>query len=122
MLLFVYGTLKRGCKNHHVMESGHTPFLANATTTGTLINLGPFPGFKRDGGLTIHGELFSVSDAFLRRADRFEGVPTMYTREEIQVRTEAGQYEMAYVYEVTDETIQSYRAGNRVIPSGIWVE
>ena len=127
-LLFVYGTLKKGCKNHSVLKALPATYVTDACIQGVLFNLGPFPGYKRDVSISaesaygrVFGELYSVPDYALKRADRFEGVPTLYTREEVQVNAD-GVLDMAFVYEVTDDTIESYKAGNRIIPSGVWVE
>ncbi len=75
-LLFVYGTLKRGCSNHAQL-AGQT-FVAPARTLPgfRLHDLGGYPGLyarpdDRDG---VGGELWSVDDAALAHLDRFEGV------------------------------------------------
>lgn len=75
-LLFVYGTLKRGCSNHARLAGG--TFLAPARTVAgfRLHDLGGFPGLyprsdDRDG---VTGELWQVDDATLGQLDRFEGV------------------------------------------------
>ena len=75
-LLFVYGTLKRGCCNHHQM-AGQT-FVGPARTPPgfRLYDIGGYPGIvprqeDRDG---VVGEVWSVDDEALRRLDAFEGV------------------------------------------------
>jgi gamma-glutamylaminecyclotransferase len=83
-LLFVYGTLKRGCSNHHHL-AGQT-FLGVARTPPgyRLYDLGGYPGIAvrsddRDG---VVGEVWSVDDAALQRLDRFEGIHEgLYRRE-----------------------------------------
>lgn len=123
-LLFVYGTLKKGCKNHRVLNG--IPLKAKAITNGELINLGPFPGFTpmpaNSNRNPVQGELYEVTDDQLRRFDRFEGVPSLYFRQEIPVIDETGLHEMAYVYVVTQATIKNFNAEGRIIPSGEWVE
>ena len=85
--LFVYGTLKRGCRNHGAMRGAE--FVGEAWTTPgyLLVNCGSYPGLVRAGnqqaGMAIHGELYLVSEEKLAELDRFEGVPLEYVRETI---------------------------------------
>ena len=75
-LLFVYGTLKRGCRNH--------PHMAGQTFVGTartppgfrLFDLGGYPGMvpRQEDQVGVVGEVWSVDDDALRRLDEFEGV------------------------------------------------
>lgn len=86
-VLFVYGTLKRGARNHGLLADQR--FLGVATTAPKyrVFDLGPFPGLVRDNatGLSVHGELFAVSECALGELDDFEGVPDLFTRERIEV-------------------------------------
>jgi gamma-glutamylaminecyclotransferase len=75
-LLFVYGTLKRGCSNHR--EIAGQEFVGEARTTPGfgLVDLGGYPAIvprpeNRDG---VAGEVWSVDPAALARLDHFEGV------------------------------------------------
>ncbi len=88
-LLFVYGTLKRGCSNH--------PFLAAQTFLGVgrtvpgylLYDLGGFPGMvrvpeDRDG---VFGEVWSVDADTLASLDHLEGLDLgLYRREPVPLR------------------------------------
>ncbi len=92
-LLFVYGTLKRGCKNHRHLSDQR--FTANARTTAgyRLYDLGDYPGLVADtdtenesenDNAGVTGELWEVDAAALARLDAFEGVPEgLYRRESI---------------------------------------
>ncbi|MEO6245843.1 MAG: gamma-glutamylcyclotransferase family protein [Opitutaceae bacterium] len=83
-LLFVYGTLKRGCCNHAQL-AGHK-FIGPARTVPgyRLFELGGYPGLvavaaDRDG---VIGEVWGVDAARLDNLDVFEGVPEgLYRRE-----------------------------------------
>ena len=102
-LVFVYGTLKRGFPNHHVMQAG--TFLGEARTLERypMIVQGhhfspvmlPEPG----SGHRIIGEIWEVDDALLTVLDRLESVhlPTGYIRETIKVEM-AGRSFDAQVY------------------------
>ena len=75
-LLFVYGTLKRGCSNHHHLAEQTFVGLARTSPGYRLVDLGGYPTIvaradDRDG---VVGEVWSVDDAALQRLDRFEGV------------------------------------------------
>ena len=87
-LLFVYGTLKRGCSNHHLL-AGQTYVGTARTTPGfSLYDLGGYPGIApmaddRDG---VIGEVWSVDTAALEELDRFEGVHEgLYRRAPLQL-------------------------------------
>ncbi|MFI5357899.1 MAG: gamma-glutamylcyclotransferase [Opitutales bacterium] len=82
-LIFVYGTLKRGGRNHRHLAGQQ--FIASARTAPgfTLFQPADYPGLVRDpadqAGVT--GEVWSVSDPCLRELDALEGVAEgLYTR------------------------------------------
>lgn len=85
-LIFVYGTLKRGGTNHHLLAA--QKFLGEARTTPgfQLYDLGSYPGMvtrpdDRDG---VTGEVWSVDQAALKRLDALEGLAEgLYRRETV---------------------------------------
>ena len=79
-ILFVYGTLQRGQRNHHLMREAR--FLGEAVTEPqyTLLDLGSFPGMIAGGATAVQGELYEVGPELLARLDRHEGVPRFYVR------------------------------------------
>lgn len=85
-LLFVYGTLKRGCSNHRHLADQTYVGEARTPPGFRLYDLGGYPGIvaepaDREG---VAGEVWSVDDAALARLDRFEGVHEgLYRREPI---------------------------------------
>ena len=89
-ILFVYGMLKRGQRNHFLMRGAR--FLGEAVTAPeyTLLDLGPFPGLIPGGSTAVHGELYEVVPELLERLDRHEGVPRMYMRWPINMDGIAG--------------------------------
>jgi len=83
-LLFVYGTLKRACSNHHYL--GDQEFVGAARTSPgfCLYALDGFPGMvaKPDDRDGVAGEIWSVDAAALVRLDGLEGLTEgMYRRE-----------------------------------------
>lgn len=105
-ILFVYGTLKRGLRNHRLI--GDQEFLGEAFTEPRyrMIDLGQYPGLVVDeaNGLAIRGELWSVSECCLDELDDFEEVPGPFIRAEVRI---AGQKQPAQAYFL-----------NRPIPEG----
>jgi gamma-glutamylaminecyclotransferase len=98
--VFVYGTLKRGCRNHHVLRSAI--FLGEACTEPVYLmyHCGSYPGLVHaapaDGGQGIHGELYRVDGPLLVKLDAFEGAPREYVREVIALQN--GVTAQAYFY------------------------
>jgi gamma-glutamylaminecyclotransferase len=88
-LLFVYGTLKRGCSNHGYLADQTFVGLARTIPGFRLYDLGGYPGIvthpaDREG---VVGEVWSVDDESLRRLDYFEGVHEgLYRREPIPLQ------------------------------------
>lgn len=79
--VFVYGTLKTGHGNHHLLEDSvfvgkrahFLPFI--------LKDLGPFPiAVPSQSNHTIQGEEYIVDEQTLQRLDRLEGYPDFYNR------------------------------------------
>jgi gamma-glutamylaminecyclotransferase len=73
-ILFVYGTLKRGERNHRLIADQQ--FLVHAETEPQyrVFDLGPYPGLVADevNGLAVRGELWAVSECCLADLDDFE--------------------------------------------------
>jgi gamma-glutamylaminecyclotransferase len=88
-LLFVYGTLKRGCSNHAQMAGQEFVGLARTAPGYTLYDLGGYPGIAADADDQngIVGEVWNVDADALRRLDHFEGVHEgLYRREPIPLQ------------------------------------
>lgn len=97
MILFVYGTLKRGERNHRLIADQR--FVREAVTAPVyrVIDLGSHPGMVRDDGtgVSVHGELWDVSDCCLAELDEFEGIPDPFAREPVVIAD-------------SDEEVQAY--------------
>ena len=74
--VFVYGTLKRGGRNHAFLAGQQ--FLGEARTPPgfTLYSFGKYPGMVREAGDTagVTGEAWAVDAACLRQLDELEGL------------------------------------------------
>jgi gamma-glutamylcyclotransferase (GGCT)/AIG2-like uncharacterized protein YtfP len=73
-LLFVYGTLKKGCSRSSVMESSRFIGVAKTTPNYKLYDCGTYPALviSENGG--VWGELYEVDDSVMSRLDQIEGV------------------------------------------------
>lgn len=97
--LFVYGTLKRGLRNHTMLS--HCPFIGQAMTFARfyLVDLGAYPGMvpfratlvkrgvARSLCAPVRGEVYDISKSpsLLEKLDDLEGVPFLFNREKISV-------------------------------------
>lgn len=94
-ILFLYGTLKRGQKNHGLLTGQRFVGEATAEPLYRLHDLGSYPGMVVDvaDGLRVTGELWEVDAACLAKLDEFEGVPELYVRQRVALQGIAGPVE-----------------------------
>lgn len=85
-LVFVYGTLKRGACNHHLL-AGAQALGARQLRGARLHDLGPYPMAVLSGerDALIHGELYRVDGAGLQRLDVLEDYPREYNRSRVRL-------------------------------------
>lgn len=98
MLVYVYGTLRKGKSNHELLKDSEYvgKFFTNKKYTLLVAGL-PFL-VKRDGDGAL-GEVYKINSETLRALDRLEGVPNFYYRETIRVTNiDDGSEVEAYVY------------------------
>jgi gamma-glutamylcyclotransferase (GGCT)/AIG2-like uncharacterized protein YtfP len=86
--IFVYGTLKRGQRNHHYLMRG-SEFLGSFRTAPKyrLYDAGHCPRMVKDEaeGHPVQGEVYKVSSDLLADLDFHEGVPNNYVRGPIEI-------------------------------------
>lgn len=100
-LLFIYGSLKKGFDNHHLL-SKHTKRLGKAITVGKFgmfqDSFGNYPYLVPVPKMRVHGELYLIErKELLERLDLFEGAPEYYERKKILVKSHRGT-QRAFVY------------------------
>ena len=116
-LVFVYGTLRRGGAG---AMSGRFPlakFIAEATVSGSLYDLGAYPGLRLDEPNTpVKGEVYEVDDETLARLDEFEAT-SRYVRKQFEISLDTDRH-VCWTYE-PDPAFYSLRT---LITSGDWIE
>jgi gamma-glutamylcyclotransferase (GGCT)/AIG2-like uncharacterized protein YtfP len=75
-LIFVYGTLKRGCCNHAQLADQTFVGTARSAPGLRLHDMDGYPGIAvaPEAAANVTGEVWSVDAATLARLDAFEGV------------------------------------------------
>lgn len=88
MLVFVYGTLKRGGCRHHFLGDARFAGKARTKSPFRLYDCGTYPGMVRgENGLPIEGELWQIEEGQLVVLDEVEGVDeSLYERVMIEVQ------------------------------------
>lgn len=84
-LIFVYGSLKRGFRLHHLLNGQIFCGAASTLPNFRLFDVGSYPGLiEAAPGVSILGELFDVTSECLQRLDNAEGVAEgLYARRPI---------------------------------------
>ena len=105
--LFVYGTLMRGEERHHVLLRHRIVERGEATTPGTLVDLGAFPGLVLGSArCPVRGELYEPLDppALFEELDVVEGFQgfgvfgSLFRRTLVAVRSVGLRSRTAWVY------------------------
>lgn len=128
MRVAVYGTLRRGERNHFALSplDGEAPtrFLGTAhlSEAWELWDLGSYPAAViRPGrrGARVLVEVFDVSRGVLRALDLLEGHPDLYQRKRASVRVGGSPPLSVSVYAMPQGRLPAYA---RPIPSGDWLK
>ncbi len=89
-LVFVYGTLLRGERNHSLLFGSR--FIGDGYTTRDfeLVDLGDFPAMipadEDSQGCSIYGEIYAVDHSILEILDEIEDHPSFYRRTPVQLK------------------------------------
>lgn len=95
--VFVYGTLKQGCRNHYLLTDA--AFVGEVWTKPKCLmyDCGRFPALvESEQGQRVFGELYEVAPPLLAQLDLLEEVPNQYKRSTIEL--EDGSFAQAYFY------------------------
>jgi len=110
-LVFVYGTLRQGLPNHHILTAARP--LGPAQTKGRYaLYLDDVPKVVPDEAVSvIQGELYLVDNYTLALLDDLEDHPFVYRREQVPVIMADDAETLAWLY-------FHPRAGGILIPNG----
>jgi gamma-glutamylcyclotransferase (GGCT)/AIG2-like uncharacterized protein YtfP len=101
-LIFVYGTLKRGCGNHWFLAGQKLVGAARTVPGFLLYELDGYPGMvtQADSPSSVAGEVWSVDPECLNRLDELEGTDQgLYRRDAVPlVAPFAEQSVEGYIY------------------------
>ncbi len=118
MILFVYGSLRKGQFNHirYSIDMRRAVFLGLGKTKPafTLVDFGQYPGLYNGGTTAVVGELYEIPDghAMLRAIEEME-VGARYTAVELELQD--GRKATAYVQLGPIESYYTKR-----VPGGDW--
>ena len=116
-LVFVYGTLRRGGEGAMSIRFPNSKFIADAKVSGSLYDLGPYPGLLLDeSNSLVIGEVYEVDDEILNKLDHFEA-SSDYWRKQVEISLGTHR-RMCWTYEPNPE-FYSHRT---LITSGDWIE
>jgi gamma-glutamylaminecyclotransferase len=112
-VVFVYGTLKRGCPNHFFLDQARLLGVARTVERYALYE-DEYPRlYKGEQVSRIQGEVYEIDEETLARLDRLEDHPHSYRREEALVELGPGRTLSAWIY-------FSPSGRGRHIPQGVW--
>ena len=116
-LVFVYGTLRRGCPRSMSVRFPNSKFIAGAEVSGSLYDLGAYPGMlHNESDSSVIGEVYEVDDETLNKLDEFEA-SSHYWRKQVEISLGTDR-KLCWIYEPHPD-FYSHRT---LITSGDWIE
>ncbi len=116
-LIFVYGSLRSGGAGAMSARFPDAKFVADARVSGTLYDLGPYPGLLvNDSNSAVIGEVYEVDDELLKALDEFEATSN-YLRKQVEI-SPGDESKMCWTYE-PDPAFYRLR---EIIDSGDWID
>lgn len=109
-LVFVYGTLRRGERNHVLLKPARYVCEHRTAPRYHLWHCGAYPAVSPGGRTAIQGELYSVGQRLMPVLDRLEDVPRLYQRH--RIITPQGK---AWIY-----MVRKRPPGAESMPTGDW--
>lgn len=112
--VFVYGTLRRGEPNHHLLDARMLLRAGRTEPRFTHVSLGALPAMIDGGETAVVAEVYDVDAVALAALDRLEGHARFYRRRPIRLAD--GDEVLAYL--LSPEQVR----GRPSIPSGDWLD
>ena len=96
--LFVYGSLRRGCRHQDKLERAHFEGVSSTRAGYRLVHYEDgYPALVVDGSGKVEGEVYLVDLEVLSELDDFEDCPFLYQRSRIELSD--GRGAVAYTIE-----------------------
>jgi gamma-glutamylcyclotransferase (GGCT)/AIG2-like uncharacterized protein YtfP len=116
-LVFVYGSLRRGSARAMSIRFPKSRFVAEAKVSGSLYDLGAYPGLLLDeSNSLVIGEVYEVDDEILNNLDDFESSGHYWRK---QVKISIGTHiKKCWIYAPNPEAFSRHT----LITSGDWIE
>lgn len=116
-LVFVYGSLRRGGAHAMSIEFPHAKFITEAQVSGSLYDLGTYPGLLlNESNTLVTGEVYEVDDELLNKLDAFEA-SSYYWRKQVEIAL-GSHRRSCWIYEPHPE----FYSPRTLITSGDWIE
>ena len=116
-LVFVYGTLRRGSVRAMSIRFPRSRFVADAKVSGSLYDLGAYPGLLLDDSNSlVIGEVYEVDDETLSKLDDLES-SSHYWRKQVKISI-GNQSRKCWIYAPNPEAFSR----RTLIASGDWLE
>src|SRR5687767_13667394 len=118
-LVFVYGTLRRGDARAMSIRFPNSKFIAAAKVSGSLYDLGAYPGLVlNEQNTSVIGEVYEVDDEILNQLDEIEA-SSDYVRKQVEISL-GTQRRSCWLY--VPERNPEFYPGHKLIASGDWAE
>jgi gamma-glutamylcyclotransferase (GGCT)/AIG2-like uncharacterized protein YtfP len=118
-LVFVYGTLRRGSARAMSVRFPDSIFIAEAKVSGSLYDLGAYPGLLLDESSSlVTGEVYEVDDELLNKLDDFEA-SSYYWRKQVEISLDTHRRK-CWIY--VPEDSPELHSPRTLITSGDWIE
>jgi gamma-glutamylcyclotransferase (GGCT)/AIG2-like uncharacterized protein YtfP len=97
-LIFVYGTLRLGHSNHHLLKDANSYGIGNTAEAYSMYLISGYPYVTSfEPRYSIVGELYAINSGTLSVLDKMEGHPRHYERREVSVIVGENQF-TAWMY------------------------
>lgn len=127
ILFFTYGTLRKGCLRHPIVEPYKCLVSKAKLKDFAMYSLGPFPTILQEEGATVLGEIYNIDSKCLMTLDYVEGYNprypegSFYRRIEIVAEDSDGNKYPCATYSFTGDPVRLRANGARRIDSGDWL-
>lgn len=115
MIVFVYGTLRKGFGNHYLLRTSEYLGEFRQPVHFDMVDMGAYPGLVETNtpfSSTITVEAYKIDKETLKRLDNLEGYPLFYNRKVIKIGDIEG-----YIYYLNEGDKYNYK----IVREGDWL-